>query len=191
MKKIRVIIGAILIILGITLYAWQSGAFLSEEQKYEKKMAAQVKELPNTMFSKLPQITLDQAYDKIKNKEDIVIYFGWVKTCGDALNFQVNSFDYYLDNESIFKKIYVVNLDEESPDALMNHDLRKPIAKRFQIDQWTKDESLSPMELKSPQLVHYKDGKIHDLVSWTPLNSDSEYGIIKESSDEFFTNLLK
>lgn len=191
MKKFKVVLLIVIVGFLATIFTWQSGVLLSEEEKMERRTNAQLKQLPNTKFATLPEITLDEAYYRIKNKEDIVIYFGWVKTCGDALNFQVNSFDDYLANELIFNKIYVVNLDNESPDALSDHELRKPIAKRFKIDQWMNDDSLSPMELKSPQLVHYVDGEIVDLVSWTPLNSDSEYGILKTASDKFFSNLLK
>ncbi len=190
MKKKGIILGIILIIIA-GVFVWQSGMLLSEEQKAEKKTDQQIEQLKDTKFATLPVVTLDEAYQKIEDGEDIVVYFGWVEMCGDALNFQVNSFDDYLANEEIFNKIVVVNLDKEAPDALKDHELRKPIAKRFQIDQWTKDESVNPMELKSPQLVHYQNGKIVDLVSWTPLNTDAEFGIIKEQSDKFFNNLTK
>lgn len=187
MKKNGIIV-VIVLIIG-ALFLWKSDIFLNEEQKVEKKMKQQIEQLADTKFSTLPQITMDEAEEKINKNQDIIIYFGWVETCGDALNFQVNSFDDYLQDDAVFKNIYVVNLDKEAPDALSDQELRKPIANRFQIDQWTKDETISPMELKSPQLVHYQNGEIVDLVSWTPLNTDAKFGILKEKTDLFFDNL--
>ena len=189
MKKRGILIGiALIAIIGIGVFS-QTDLFLSEEQKAEKEKQSQITKLKDTKFAKLPIISMDELEKKINNGEDVIAYFGWIHECGDARMFQLNSFDKYLDDERITSKLYVIDLDAEALDALVNHDLRKPIAKRFQIDTWLKDPSLSPMELKSPQLVYYQNKKIVDLVSWTPLSADATYSIAPELTDKFFANI--
>lgn len=139
-------------------------------------------------FMQLPTLTLEQLEQKIKNKENMIVYLGWLYNCGDSRNFQSNLFDDYLNDGDLsnYDKFYVVNLDDEAPDALSNHDLRKPITKALLIDTWTKDPDVSPMSLKAPQLIQYQDGKIINLVSWTPASSDDVTGIQRSKVDAFF-----
>lgn len=143
-------------------------------------------------FMSLPTLTFDELDQKIKSKETFVVYFAWVYNCGDSRNLQSTILDDYL-TDSFLKKypIYVVNLDDEAPDALVDHDKREPITKRFLIDTWTKDEVLNPLSLKSPQFVEYSDGRIVNAVSWSTITSDSKTGISKERLDEFFNSLNK
>ncbi|MDR1782466.1 MAG: hypothetical protein LBR40_05685 [Bacilli bacterium] len=188
-KRIIAIIIIILIVFGF--YAYKSDLFLSADQKQEKLKQEQIKEIKeDTLFPELKQVTFDELDAKIKSGEDFVAYFAWPENCGDSRHFELNSFDDYLKDNNIKNKIVVVDLDKLAPDALANDELRAPIAKRFLINTWTKDESFkNGMELKAPQLVHYKDGKVYDLVSWTVLNNDNKYGIKKELTDKFFANV--
>ena len=189
-KRSIIIIIIIVLVLGGVFYAYNSGMFLSEEQKEERLKQQQITEIANnTMFPELKEISFDDLDSKIKAGDDFIAYFAWPEECGDSRHFQLNSFDDYLKDDSIKNMIVVVNLDKLAPDALADNTLREPIAKRFLINTWTKDATLNPMELKAPQLVHYKDGKIIDLVSWTMSNNDNKYGIKKELTDKFFADI--
>lgn len=139
-------------------------------------------------FMQLPTLTLAQLEQKIKAKENMIVYLAWIYNCGDSRNFQSNLFDDYLNDGDLsnYDKFYVVNLDKEAPDALDNHDLREPITKALLIDTWTKDPDVSPMSLKAPQLIQYQNGKITNLVSWTPVNSDDVTGMQRSKVDAFF-----
>ncbi|MDF9866865.1 hypothetical protein OKW22_000420 [Bacilli bacterium PM5-3] len=189
MKKKYIIISLIIVILIALVYLFKTDFFLTDEQKDEKNKQTQITQIKKTKFASLPIITMDELEQKINNGEDVIAYFGWIYECGDARLFELNSFDKYLDDENVTNKLFVINLDDEALEALSKPELRKPIAKRFQIDTWTKDSSLNPMELKSPQLVHYQNKKIVNLVSWTPLSSDSTYGIREELSKAFFDTI--
>ncbi|WP_423364689.1 hypothetical protein [Mycoplasma sp. P36-A1] len=186
--------GIVIVIIALFIAAfgiYKSDILLSDDQKAEKLKESQLAGIEKTKFKTLNVKTMDELDAKIKSGDKVIAYFAWSVNCGDARLFELNSFDNYLDNESINDMIYVIDLDKELPDGLVNHDLRKPVAKRFLIDTWTKDETVNPMELKSPQLVYYKDGKIADLVSWTVINSDSVTGMQESYTKAFFDFVKK
>jgi len=189
MKKSHIFLGIIVFVLGIVVFLFATDFFLSNDQKADKEKERLIAKIEETKFSELPVITMDELEEKIDNGDDIIAYFSFVNKCGDSLLFQANSFNKYLEDPDIFNKIYVINLDIEAPEALRNRELRTPIAQRFQIDTWTEDPTVNPMQLFSPQLVHYNGGEIVDLVSWTPGNLDPEYGINRDLTDRFFENI--
>lgn len=186
MKKF-VIALVVVIVIAVVLVVYKN----NNSKDIQDMSAEQYKvSIKDKKFMSLPTLTFDELDKKIKSKETFVVYFGWVYHCGDSRNFQSTIFDNYL-TDSFLKdhKIYVVNLDDDAPSALANHDERDAIAKRFLLNTWTKDEILNPMTLKSPQLVEYSDGKIINLLSWSTLTTDSKTGLVKEKVDEFFNKV--
>ncbi|MDR3215155.1 MAG: hypothetical protein LBT75_02625 [Bacilli bacterium] len=190
-KKVLRIVACLVVVIGLgTILLIKNDVFLSQDQKAEKLKQNQITDINNkTLYPKLKELSFDELDAKIKSGDDFIAYFAWPYECGDSRNFELNSFDDYLKNENIRAKTYLINLDKLAPNALVNNDLRGPIAQRFLINTWTKDASLSPMELKAPQIIHYNNHKIVDLVSWTVPNNDSKYGILKNLTDSFFNKI--
>lgn len=141
-------------------------------------------------FMSLPTLTFDELDKKIKSKETFIVYFAWVYHCGDSRNLQSTILDDYLSDNFLKRHpIYLVNLDDEAPEALADDAKREPITKRFLLDTWKKDPILKEFSLKSPQFVEYSDGKIINALSWNTLTSDSKTGINKEELDQFFAKI--
>lgn len=183
------IVTGIFVALIIGILVNKSGVLLTDTQKQDRLKAEQTTIIKNKEFIKLPHLTFPQLDKKIKSKDPVIVYFGWLENCGDSRLFEMNSFDTYLRADIIKKNMVYVNLDQEAPKALLDKNLREPIAHRFLIDTWTKDETQSPMKLQAPQIAYYRDGKLVNLLSWTPLNADYNYGIKPDISNKFFTDV--
>lgn len=184
--KQYLIVTSISVCLTITILINHSGILLSDTQKQARLKDQQYSLIKTKKFMALPHTTLDGLEQKIKDNKPLIVYFGWFENCGDSRLFELNSFDTYLKTPIIKDHMVIVNLDKEAAEALLNKDLRAPIARRFQIDQWMKDPSQKPMHLQAPQIAYYKDGHLVNLLSWTPLNADYKYGINPNLSNKFF-----
>ena len=75
-----------------------------------------------------------------------------------------------------FLELYVVDLDEELPDALTDKEKREPMFERYGVKY-------------SPTLVQYEKGEIVKLLEWTPETTDKETGILASRLDRFFTEV--
>lgn len=152
MKKLSVVICLMFLIL--------TGCSLKDEETLK--------------MEEFPHLTLTELDQKIADKESMVVYFGWTQNCGDSQNFQNN----YLLKEAInhpkLKEIYVVDLDEELPEALEDKEKREPLFEKYEVQY-------------SPTIVSYQEGLIAKLLSWTPATTDKNTGILKSDLDEFFT----
>lgn len=190
--KLVVIIALVLGLVGGLVY-YQTDWFKSDEQIYQAKIKKQVKKLDrNENYNALYHFkSIDEIDQKIKNGDEFLVMYGWARQCGDALNFEVNAFDEYYDKYDVVKDMQIADLDVLLPEGLNDKTKRKPVADRLLLSSWQQDKSVEHMTLYSPQLVYYKDGKIYDLVTWTPKNGDSTYGIQKTLLDEFFNNISK
>lgn len=185
MKKIIILI-VIIIILIISIFIGKKYIFKSDNDIKNNEIETIKKD---EQFSSLKKLSFEELDAKIKSNDAFIAYFAWPYNCGDSRLFELNSFNDYLKDSKIKDMIYLIDLDEYAPDALANDKLREPITKRFLIDTWKNDKSLSPMSLKAPQIIYYKDGKIQNLVTWTALNGDAKYGIKKELTDAFFNDI--
>lgn len=126
-------------------------------------------------------ISFAKLDELIAKKETMVIYFGWVENCGDSHAFQDNYLLPHADENDAYKKIYVVDLDQEIPDALsVDRTLREPMTEKYGVEF-------------SPTLIYYVNGEIDTLLEWTPATSDKKTGILASELDVFFqhSNLLK
>lgn len=190
-KKQYFIVTGIFVVLIIGILVNRSGVLLSDTQKQERLKTQQYDIIKTKELMNVQQLTFKELDQKIKSKQPLIVYFGWLENCGDSRLFELNSFDTYLRSDTIKDNIVMVNLDKEAPKALFDKDLRAPIAHRFLIDTWTKDETQNPMKLQAPQIAYYKDGKLVNLLSWTPLNADYKYGIKPDLSNKFFDEVKK
>lgn len=124
----------------------------------------------------LQHLTFAQLDEKIANQEDMVVYFGWAKNCLDSVNFQDNYLLPKLEVNEKFKEIFVVDLDAELPDGLLNKEARAPLIEKYDVEF-------------SPTIVSYKGGKLHQLLAWTPATTDKLTGILEADLDVFFQSI--
>ena len=128
------------------------------------------------LFPKIETISFEELDTLLEEEYTGVVYFGWVDNCGDSQNIQDNYFEGKLkENPEWINKIYVVNLDLEIPDALVDKALREPMTEKYGVQY-------------SPTLIYYVDGEIVFLIEWTPVTSDPETAIPLDIIEEFFTN---
>lgn len=127
-------------------------------------------------FDSLKRVTFLELDSMITKGDTMVVYFGWTKNCGDALNIQKNYFREALAANPDWKtKIFVVDLDSEIPAALDNIAFRKPMSDLYGVQH-------------SPTLVYYSAGVKTKMIEWTPINADSTYGIPLPLITDFFTS---
>ena len=69
----------------------------------------------------------------------------------------------------------VIKLDVESPDSLMDKDLREPMTEQFGVKY-------------GPTVLLIEDGEIVDMIEWTPLSADDKTAIPLETIETFFEN---
>ena len=137
----------------------------------------QKKEDEASLFAELEEITFEQLDQKLENKETMIVYFGWVDQCEDSQNIQNNYFQEALKNHPEWKEqILVVNLDNELPEGLKDHDARAPMAESYNVSY-------------SPTIIYYENGEIISKIEWTPLTSDPTTAIPKDLIDQFFTEI--
>ena len=136
------------------------------EQPVEEKLFPELKVIS---FEEL-DVLLEEGYTG-------VVYFGWVDNCGDSHNIQDNYFEAKLkENSEWMDKIYVVNLDLEIPDALVDKEQRVPMTEKYGVQF-------------SPTLIYYVNGENLSFIEWTPISSDPDTAIPLEIIEEFFANI--
>lgn len=130
------------------------------------------KELPN--FNKLTKMNFEE-YDKFLNdKKSAIVYFGWIKNCGDSHNFQDNYLEPLLSKKpELLEQIVIVDMDVSAPDALKNKELRKPILEKYKVQY-------------SPTLLRVKDGQIVEKLEWTVKTNDPKTAIDEKLLNKFF-----
>ncbi|MGL5978196.1 MAG: thioredoxin family protein [Erysipelotrichaceae bacterium] len=121
-------------------------------------------------------LSFAQLQEKIDAKETMVVYFGWVTLCGDAINFQNNYLLPETAKNSSMASIYVVDLDVELPEGLQDKTLREGMKAQFGVQY-------------SPTLIAYENGEVQSLLEWTPATTDATYAIPKTALDAFFSNI--
>jgi len=128
-------------------------------------------------FDSLKRVTFLELDDMIANGDTMVVYFGWTKNCGDALNIQKNYFkDALTANPDWKTKVFVVDLDSEIPAALANKAFRKPMTDMYGVKY-------------SPTVVYYAGGVKTKMIEWTPTNADATYAIPLPQITDFFTSI--
>ena len=127
-------------------------------------------------FDSLQTLTFEELDQKIEKQESFAVYFGWVENCGDSIHFQDNYLESHLAKDSAFQNLYVVNLDEELPDALVDKSKREVMFSKYGVQY-------------SPTLVYYEKGGIKEFLEWTPETTDKETGILKQKLDRFFETI--
>lgn len=153
MKKI---ILAVLLVVGI------SGCTKSEES--------------TNYIASLSHLTFEELDEKIALHEEFVVYFGWVEGCGDATNFQDNYVAEQAKEYPAFNDIYVVDLDIELPEGLLDKTKRQPMEEAYGARY-------------SPTVIHYVGGEVEHFIEWTPATTDATYGMFKADLDAFFTEI--
>lgn len=118
-------------------------------------------------------LTFAQLDEKLENNETMLVYFGWTQNCGDSINFQDHYLLKYVNDEPKLKDIYIVDLDIENPEGLDDKDKRADMNEKYGV-------------LYSPTLIYYNEGKVMELLSWTPATTDKDTGIMQSSLDTFF-----
>lgn len=149
------------------------------QQKEEPVIEREVKETP--MVHSLQTLSLEEVDEFLANKESGILYFGWITNCGDSLNFQENYLEQLLvDNPNLKDNLYIVNLDEELPDALLEKEKRQPLTEKYDVSY-------------SPTLLWVVDGVTSEKIEWQLKTSDPETAIARVELDEFFnkTGYLK
>jgi len=188
-KKKRVLKNVIAVGAGLaaTTYALKKAdQYLDEEAKLETRKRLELLAVSRTKFATLPKITLEEMIELVDTGQPLIAYFAWSENCEEARLFEMNTFDNYLDDDALCSYIRVVDLDKEIPEALENRELREPYTKALHIDQWTKDEAISPMFLKSPQLIYFKDAEVKNLITETEITVDSYSGLNEWYVEGFF-----
>jgi hypothetical protein len=136
-----------------------------------------VKPVEEKLFPELKVVSFEELDGLLEEGYTGVVYFGWVDNCGDSQNIQNNYFETKLkENPEWMDKIYVVNLDLEIPDALVDKEQRAPMTEKYGVQY-------------SPTLIYYVDGEIVSYIEWTPVTSDPETAIPLDIIEEFFTNI--
>lgn len=126
--------------------------------------------------SQFDQLSFAQLNEKIDAKDDFVAFFGWVEGCGDTVNFEENYWKPMLKDYPKFADMYVVNLDVELPDGLLNKEMRQPMIDAYGVRY-------------APTFIQYVDGEVVNMLEWTPETTDSTYGIFKTDLDTFFKEI--
>lgn len=126
-------------------------------------------------FDKLQHLTFEEVDKFYKEKKSGILYFGWIVRCGDSMNFQENYLENKLvNNQELKNNIYVVNLEVENPDGLMNKELRKTMDEKYGVGY-------------SPTILLIKDGVVTMKSEWQVKTSDPITAMPKTELDAFFT----
>lgn len=131
-----------------------------------------VVETPN--IDSVLRLTLQEVDEFLAQKQSGILYFGWITNCGDSRNFQENYLEGFLEEHSELKdNFYIVDLDDQAPDALMDKELREPLTKTYDVSY-------------SPTLLTIQEGETVDKIEWTLKNSDPQTAIPAEDLDAYF-----
>lgn len=124
----------------------------------------------------VPQMNLEEYEAYLADGNSGIVYFGWITRCGDSTNFQENYLEQLLiDHPELDGNFYIVDLDNEAPDALIDKELREPLKEKYNVEF-------------SPTLLLIEDGQIADKIEWTLKESDAETAIARDILDGFFND---
>lgn len=125
-------------------------------------------------FDALQHLSFSEVDTFLSEKRSGVLYFGWIVRCGDSLNFQENYLEEKLiNNPDLKENIFVVNLETENPEGLMDKDLRKPMQEKYGVGY-------------SPTILLVEDGIVTMKSEWQVKTSDPITAIPKTELDSFF-----
>lgn len=160
----------ILFLVGLVLLVGCSNETAQPEPEQEPERVAI--ETPN--IDAIPRLTLSEVDEFLEQEQSGILYFGWITNCGDSLNFQENYLEGYLQEHPELKdNFYIVDLDDQAPDALMDKSLREPLTQAYDVSY-------------SPTLLTIQEGETVDKIEWTLKNSDPKTAIPSEDLDIFF-----
>ena len=127
-------------------------------------------------FDSLERLSFNELQTFIDEGQSGLIYFGWTEKCPDSTLMQKNYlYELVANEEGIRNNMWVVDLDVESPDSLMDKDLREPMTEQFGVKY-------------GPTVLLIEDGEIVDMIEWTPLSADDKTAIPLETIEAFFEN---
>lgn len=127
-------------------------------------------------FDSLERLSFNELQTFIDEGQSGLIYFGWTEKCTDSTLMQKNYlYELVANEEGIRNNMWVVDLDVESPDSLMDKDLREPMTEQFGVKY-------------GPTVLLIEDGEIVDMIEWTPLSADDKTAIPLETIETFFEN---
>lgn len=127
-------------------------------------------------FDSLQRLSFNELQTFIDEGQSGLIYFGWTEKCTDSTLMQKNYlYELVANEEGIRNNMWVVDLDVESPDSLMDKDLREPMTEQFGVKY-------------GPTVLLIEDGEIVDMIEWTPLSADDKTAIPLETIETFFEN---
>lgn len=160
-------------VVGILLLALILGGCNNQPEKQEEsEQEVERKETPKVDAVKT--MSLEEYDEFLAAKKSGIVYFGWITRCGDSLNFQENYLEQLLiDHPQLDDDFYIVNLDVEAPDALIERELREPLTEKYDVTF-------------SPTLLNVKEGVTIDKIEWTLKESDPETAISRTVLDKFF-----
>lgn len=134
------------------------------------------KAVSSETFDSLERLSFDELQTFIDEDQSGLIYFGWVVNCPDSTLMQKNYlYELVADEEGVRNNMWVVDLDVEIPEALLDKDLRQPMTDQFGVKY-------------GPTVLLIEDGEIVDMIEWTPLNADDKTAIPLETIEPFFEN---
>lgn len=127
-------------------------------------------------FDSLQRLSFNELQTFIDEGQSGLIYFGWTEKCPDSTLMQENYlYELVANEEGVRNNMWVVDLDVESPDSLMDKDLREPMTEQFGVKY-------------GPTVLLIEDGEIVDMIEWTPLSADDKTAIPLETIETFFEN---
>lgn len=127
-------------------------------------------------FDSLERLSFNELQTFIDEGQSGLIYFGWTEKCPDSTLMQKNYlYELVANEEGVRNNMWVVDLDVESPDSLMDKDLREPMTEQFGVKY-------------GPTVLLIEDGEIVDMIEWTPLSADDKTAIPLETIETFFEN---
>lgn len=127
-------------------------------------------------FDSLERLSFNELQTFIDEGQSGLIYFGWTEKCPDSTLMQKNYlYELAANEEGVRNNMWVVDLDVESPDSLMDKDLREPMTEQFGVKY-------------GPTVLLIEDGEIVDMIEWTPLSADDKTAIPLETIETFFEN---
>lgn len=127
-------------------------------------------------FDSLQRLSFNELQTFIDEGQSGLIYFGWTEKCTDSTLMQKNYlYELVANEEGVRNNMWVVDLDVESPDSLMDKDLREPMTEQFGVKY-------------GPTVLLIEDGEIVDMIEWTPLSADDKTAIPLETIETFFEN---
>lgn len=127
-------------------------------------------------FDSLERLSFNELQTFIDEGQSGLIYFGWTEKCPDSTLMQENYlYELVANEEGVRNNMWVVDLDVESPDSLMDKDLREPMTEQFGVKY-------------GPTVLLIEDGEIVDMIEWTPLSADDKTAIPLETIETFFEN---